>query len=100
MGDDDKVSAYFSALELDPDDATVLFQMLEHDQDLGIALEDFVMGCLRLKGWAKSCDMLQVMYANKNMMRILIELKKQVELHTQAILNRPHEREPSVEYKI
>lgn len=65
--DDPQVQAYFASLELDSCDALNLFKLLESDDgcEEGIDIEDFVMGCLRLKGQAKSIDMARLMYESK-----------------------------------
>merc|ERR1719277_2112358 len=96
---DAKVEAYFATLGLEPCDAISLFKMLE-SQDLaeeGIKVEDFVHGCLRLKGLAKSCDMARVMYETKTILRELQEFMAFAEKQFSEILEhsgkkvtRPH----------
>lgn len=73
---DEDVVAYFAALELECVDALALFTMFHYDQKKGIPLEDFVMGCLRLKGGAKSCDMLKLMHESREQLRILQRLAR------------------------
>lgn len=72
---DVKVNAYFATLGLEPTDAVNLFKMLDvnDENDVGIDIEDFVDGCLRLKGAAKSCDVARLMYENKAIMRELTD---------------------------
>merc|ERR1712032_443367 len=60
--EDEHMKTYFAALDLDALDATILFRSLEAEGDKGIDIDDFVAGCLRLKGLASSCDMFRVMY--------------------------------------
>lgn len=51
------VQAYFTLLELDVDDAGMLFALLEADSKPNLEFDDFVQGCLKLKGSARSIDM-------------------------------------------
>merc|ERR1712032_1278581 len=60
--EDEHVKTYFAALDLDAIDATLLFRLLDLEGGQGIEVDDFVAGCLRLKGLASSCDMFRVMY--------------------------------------
>jgi len=53
---DQSVLAYFQVLGLDIDEAKTLFGLLDHDQNGSIDVEEFVSGCMRLKGDAKSLD--------------------------------------------
>lgn len=62
---DPRVIAYFATLDLEPKDAMQLFELLGDDQEIGVAFDDFVMGCLRLKGPAKSCDMARLLFEQK-----------------------------------
>merc|ERR1711920_254468 len=78
--EDEQVKTYFATLDLDSHDALVLFKLLDLGPDKGLDVEDFVMGCLRLKGQAKSCDMARVMYENRLMIRSLQDLHDKVDL--------------------
>eukprot|EP00929_Paragymnodinium_shiwhaense_P034651 TRINITY_DN1881_c0_g3_i1.p1 TRINITY_DN1881_c0_g3~~TRINITY_DN1881_c0_g3_i1.p1 ORF type:complete len:651 (+),score=91.11 TRINITY_DN1881_c0_g3_i1:48-2000(+) len=51
------VHEYFAMLELDTSDAWMLFQLLDDDGSGTIDVEEFVDGCLRLKGAARSIDL-------------------------------------------
>eukprot|EP00929_Paragymnodinium_shiwhaense_P050583 TRINITY_DN25464_c0_g1_i2.p1 TRINITY_DN25464_c0_g1~~TRINITY_DN25464_c0_g1_i2.p1 ORF type:complete len:619 (+),score=115.88 TRINITY_DN25464_c0_g1_i2:232-2088(+) len=51
------VHEYFAMLELDTSDAWMLFQLLDDDGSGTIDIEEFVDGCLRLKGTARSIDL-------------------------------------------
>lgn len=74
--DDPQVQAYFATLELETSDALNLFKLIESDDadTDGIDIEDFVMGCLRLKGQAKSIDMARLMYENKMLSKDISDL--------------------------
>eukprot|EP00929_Paragymnodinium_shiwhaense_P034654 TRINITY_DN1881_c1_g1_i1.p1 TRINITY_DN1881_c1_g1~~TRINITY_DN1881_c1_g1_i1.p1 ORF type:complete len:601 (+),score=88.67 TRINITY_DN1881_c1_g1_i1:49-1851(+) len=51
------VREYFALLELDSSDAWMLFKLLDVDGSGIIDVEEFVEGCLRLKGAARSIDL-------------------------------------------
>jgi Ca2+-binding EF-hand superfamily protein len=59
---DDKVKAYFQTLELDISQAHVLFMLLDTDQNNEVAIDEFVDGCMRLKGQARSIDVNFLLY--------------------------------------
>jgi len=52
----DAVRAYFSALQLEPTHIRLIFDLLDEHRTGKIALNDFVMGMVRLKGEAKAID--------------------------------------------
>lgn len=54
--DDERIRSYFNALELDTSDNKRLFQMLDTDNTGKVSTSDFLEGCLRLKGFARSID--------------------------------------------
>merc|ERR1712151_172809 len=59
---DDTVQAVLATLELEPEDAWALFRLLDKDVSLNIDAEEFVKGCLRLKGSARSIDLAMAMH--------------------------------------
>lgn len=60
--DDEKIVAYLSSLGLDVNQVRTLFVLLDVDQTGEVDIEEFVQGCLRLKGGAKSLDMAIIKY--------------------------------------
>jgi len=54
--EDDQVKAYFQTLELDVSEAHVLFELLDQDGSDQVDIDEFVGGCMRLKGTARSID--------------------------------------------
>merc|ERR1712187_69315 len=52
----EKVKYSFSVLDIDIHDSNYLFDMLDDDGSGEVDMEEFVSGCLRLKGNAKSID--------------------------------------------
>jgi len=59
---DERVVAYFEYLELDVNDARTLFMLLDFDQSGDIAIEEFVSGCMKLKGGSRSLDLAMLRY--------------------------------------
>mmetsp|Transcript_57686 Transcript_57686/g.167444 ORF Transcript_57686/g.167444 Transcript_57686/m.167444 type:complete len:670 (-) Transcript_57686:190-2199(-) len=51
------VKAYFDALELDASDAYAFFKLMDADMGDSIDLNEFVEGCMRLRGHAKGIDL-------------------------------------------
>jgi len=64
---DDSVKAYFSLLQIEVEEAEGLFHLLDVDESGEVAIEEFIMGCMRLKGAAKSIDLATLLYENKRM---------------------------------
>lgn len=51
-----RVQAYFSHLNLDIDNAWQIFEFLDEDAIGTVSIEEFVFGCLRLRGYATTID--------------------------------------------
>merc|ERR1711972_1204487 len=52
------VKQFFEALDLDVSEAEVLFDLLDASGDGMVAADEFLAGCLRLRGHAKALDLL------------------------------------------
>uniref|UniRef100_A0A7S1FIR6 EF-hand domain-containing protein n=1 Tax=Noctiluca scintillans TaxID=2966 RepID=A0A7S1FIR6_NOCSC len=63
------VRMVFALLELDIQDALSFFRLLDVDGSQELEIDEFVIGCMRLKGKAKTVDMETLMMENKRMMR-------------------------------
>lgn len=61
-----QVQAYLAALELSVPQAEVMFKMLDLDESNSISLDEFVLGCLRFKGTAKTLDVGTLLYETRN----------------------------------
>ncbi|CAK0827225.1 unnamed protein product [Prorocentrum cordatum] len=55
----------FHALELEVTDVRTLFLMLDRDRKGYINLEEFLLGCFRLKGEAKTLDIMKLQYQSE-----------------------------------
>mmetsp|Transcript_22649 Transcript_22649/g.56522 ORF Transcript_22649/g.56522 Transcript_22649/m.56522 type:complete len:192 (+) Transcript_22649:2-577(+) len=63
-----KVKAYFQALDLDVSQAHVLFDLLDVDGSDSVTIDEFLEGCMRLKGHARSIDLNMLIYMNKKVL--------------------------------
>jgi len=96
---DERVTAYFAALELDMAEARGLFELLDTEETDEVPIDEFVLGCFRLKGGAKGIDLAALMYENKKMMKTfkhfmdhneerLVQLDRRL-MQLDATLNQP-----------
>jgi len=56
------VQAYFEVLGLDVDDAWSFFKLLDLDDGGDVEIEEFLMGCLRLRGTARAIDVGKIIH--------------------------------------
>jgi len=56
------VREYFESLGLDISDAWSFFKLLDMDGGGAVEIEEFLMGCLRLRGQARAMDMAKLMF--------------------------------------
>lgn len=84
---DDKVQAYFESLGLDISDAWGLFKLLDVDESHQVELEEFVEGCLRLRGEAKAMDVAKISYDNKRYRKKLFGWMRNVDRILYALAN-------------
>ena len=56
-----QVRALFSVMDLDTSDAISFFESLDVDGSKNVNVEEFVMGCMKLRGSAKTLDMATVL---------------------------------------
>ncbi|CAK9020399.1 unnamed protein product [Durusdinium trenchii] len=55
------VKAYFSGLDIDPNEAAIIFTLMDTDHNGRVTIDEFIDGTMKLKGSAKSVDMLLLM---------------------------------------
>jgi hypothetical protein len=70
MGEE-KMMAFLQSLEINASDAWTFFKLLDVNTSGSLTLEEFVTGCFRLKGNAKSIHVAQIMYENQWIMNQL-----------------------------
>eukprot|EP00929_Paragymnodinium_shiwhaense_P004011 TRINITY_DN10471_c1_g2_i1.p1 TRINITY_DN10471_c1_g2~~TRINITY_DN10471_c1_g2_i1.p1 ORF type:complete len:510 (-),score=75.43 TRINITY_DN10471_c1_g2_i1:327-1856(-) len=69
--DSEPARALFSALEIDVEDAYGLFELLDKDGSNGIDVEEFMRGCMQIRGGAKALGIAQIQCQNKHMTKML-----------------------------
>ncbi|CAE8675620.1 unnamed protein product [Polarella glacialis] len=57
---DEDVQAYFASLSMSVDSAWDIFRLLDKDDSGRISTEEFISGCLSLKGFAKTIDVVKI----------------------------------------
>lgn len=80
------VQAYFATHQLDTSDARELFNLLDVDGTGEVKVEDFVMGCLRLRGQAKSSDVASLLREHKRANQKHSRLLRKIDSQLQALL--------------
>jgi len=74
--DNPNMEQYFKAVDLDMSEARGLFKLLDLDESGSISVDEFVMGCLRLRGNAKAIDLATLMFENRKIhqrIRMMVE---------------------------
>lgn len=77
--DDEEVQAYFLALDLDMSSLDKIFVLLDKDDTGNIDLMEFLDGCLRLKGVAKTVDIVMLKNELDHIARTLERTTRQFE---------------------
>lgn len=62
---DPSLRKYVEALEINAENARMLFRLLDKDGSKKVDIEEFCEGCMRLQGDAKSFDIHMIMFQNK-----------------------------------
>lgn len=75
---DPKMCDFFVFLGLQVSDAWTLFRLLDHGGTEVVNAEDFIEGCLRLRGHARSLDIAQIMYECNQVRLQLSDLQRLV----------------------
>jgi len=77
--ENDTVKAYFSTQQLDAFDARTLFDVLNDGTGNEMSIEKFIVGCQRLKGLARSVDLVAVLQEARSANRKLKSLMRRLE---------------------
>lgn len=78
MGED-RMKGFLQSLDISFFDAWTLFKLLDADAGGTVSANEFVDGCMRIRGNAKSVHMAQMLYENKWLMDAVWELAQFVE---------------------
>jgi len=73
-----EVKAYFTALDLDVSQAELLFTLLDQDGSHLVSLDEFLAGCMRLRGQAKSIDVNMLLHANRRLFRRMTDFMEAI----------------------
>merc|ERR1719343_1139607 len=74
--EDDKIMAYLRTLEIDVSQVRTLFMLLDVDNTGEVDIEEFVGGCLRLRGGATNMDLAVLKYQVEWILRNVQSLHK------------------------
>jgi len=85
---DPRIQAYFAALDLDVAEAKGLFHLLDADENDSVPIEEFVVGCFRLKGGAKGIDLAALMHENKKMVKVFHRFMDSCNIHFDGVEER------------
>merc|ERR1719409_192758 len=56
------VKAFFASIDIDPSEARTIFSLVDVDGDKQVKFDQFLNGTIKLKGYAKSMDVISIMY--------------------------------------
>lgn len=74
--EDERMLAFLASMGLDISDAIGLFEVLDSDSTGAIEQTEFLLGCLRLRGGAKSIDLVRVQMEQEWMHRALQGIRR------------------------
>lgn len=77
--DSQDMQSFFASLDIEPDDAWMFFQILDTDGETGVSMDEFVEGCMRLKGQAKAFDVAVMTYHQKHLGKQLVDFMNEVQ---------------------
>jgi len=83
--ENEHVQAYFATQQLDTSDARQLFNLLDSDAREEVKIEDFILGCMRLRGQAKSSDMATLLRESKRSTSKTTKAMRKIEKQLVAI---------------
>jgi voltage-gated sodium channel len=86
---DPAMHMYFKSVDLDSGEALSLFKLMDADENGEVEAEEFVLGCLRLRGNAKAIDLATLMYENRRAFG-------RIEAHLRSIRTRQRYRPPQL----
>lgn len=70
------------SLGIDVEDATELFECLDPDRTNMISIDDFIFGCMKVKGGAKSVDIVTLLLDSRRLKSSMEEIKERLKLVT------------------
>jgi hypothetical protein len=99
VDNDPHMLAFASALEIDLMDAKEFFRVLSNEETCGVDLETFVTGCIKLKGTARSMDLMDLIQSHHTGMQKQTEfftsLHKKIDDHHAGVHERLEKVQPT-----
>merc|ERR1719221_138818 len=81
-----KIKAYFQTLDLDVSQAHLVFELLDVDNSDEVTVDEFLEGCMRLKGHARSVDVNLLILQQKKFMRRMEKHARRSNKYVQGII--------------
>jgi len=88
----DHVQAYFQSFQLDVSQAHTLFRLLDVDGSNCVEIDEFVEGCMRMRGQARSIDVHILLYETELMIKRNLDFQQFVEKQLQDLFSRQTRR--------
>eukprot|EP00927_Polykrikos_kofoidii_P064750 TRINITY_DN6029_c0_g1_i1.p1 TRINITY_DN6029_c0_g1~~TRINITY_DN6029_c0_g1_i1.p1 ORF type:complete len:709 (+),score=96.97 TRINITY_DN6029_c0_g1_i1:82-2208(+) len=85
---DNRIQAYFRSLDLHINEVWSLFRLIDVDGTNELDIDEFVDGCLRIRGPAKSLEVHELMYQIAWLMDTVVHLVASVEEHLEQSSSR------------
>lgn len=83
---DERMKAFFKTIDIDFSDAWTLFKLLDADGEGSVEVQEFVDGCLSMRGSAKGIQIGKVMYEIKWMMTEMTGIQVMVQEYFDEVL--------------
>lgn len=83
--DSKRTYATLSAMGLRVSEARGMFALLDSGHTGYVSIEDFLVGCMRLRGGAKSVDLITLLYENRSLADLCTRFYKYVEAELKSI---------------
>lgn len=96
----ERAKAYLDFLQLDAAEVKGLFMLLDLDENGQVGVEEFVLGCMRFKGTAKSIDAASMMYQTKRIAMKVNEFYAYTREHLKLIENRVNSIERGTDHYV
>merc|ERR1719215_1004377 len=88
LGNSD-VRMWLAAMELDVDDVTLFFRDIDRDGDGRISYEELVQGVSRLKGSARSYDLMKLQNTANQLREVMQEVNQRLSICSTSSLHKP-----------
>eukprot|EP00929_Paragymnodinium_shiwhaense_P114686 TRINITY_DN8315_c0_g1_i1.p1 TRINITY_DN8315_c0_g1~~TRINITY_DN8315_c0_g1_i1.p1 ORF type:complete len:693 (+),score=120.15 TRINITY_DN8315_c0_g1_i1:218-2296(+) len=80
-----EMSEFLTSIDLHESDALTLFKLLDEDQSGKISVEEFVKGCLKLKGMARAVDVCTIIVQMKELLDEVGAIHRELDYTNQEV---------------